>query len=156
MTESQRPQNTQNTPGAQAGTPPGSDRSQPPPGPQRPRVAIGQLVTGVPGLDEVLGGGIPEYSFNLIAGAPGSGKTTLVQQIMFGTASRERPALFFTVLGEPPLKILRYQQQFSFFDHAKVDGAVRFVNLSQEILEKDLGAVLELSLIHISEPTRPY
>jgi circadian clock protein KaiC len=41
------------------------------------RVSITTLSTGVPGLDEVLGGGIPEYSFNLIAGAPGTGKTTL-------------------------------------------------------------------------------
>ena len=41
------------------------------------RVAIGQLSTGVPGLDQVLGGGLPEFSFNVIGGAPGSGKTTL-------------------------------------------------------------------------------
>lgn len=43
------------------------------------RVVIRQLPTGVPGLDAVLGGGIPEYSFNLIAGEPGGGKTTLAQ-----------------------------------------------------------------------------
>ncbi|MDL2358222.1 MAG: ATPase domain-containing protein, partial [Pseudomonadota bacterium] len=41
------------------------------------RVAIGRLVTGVPGFDELMGGGVPEFSFNLIAGTPGSGKTTL-------------------------------------------------------------------------------
>jgi circadian clock protein KaiC len=41
------------------------------------KVAIRLLATGVPGLDEVLGGGLPEFSFNLIAGQPGSGKTTL-------------------------------------------------------------------------------
>jgi len=42
------------------------------------RVAIRRLPTGVPGLDEILGGGLPEFSFNLIAGAPGAGKTTLI------------------------------------------------------------------------------
>lgn len=47
------------------------------------RVHIRRLPTGVSGLDEVLGGGLPEFSFNLIAGAPGTGKTTLVHQIMF-------------------------------------------------------------------------
>jgi hypothetical protein len=31
---------------------------------------IRQLPSGVPGLDTVLGGGLPEYSFNLIAGGP--------------------------------------------------------------------------------------
>ncbi len=41
------------------------------------RVTIRKLPTGVPGLDEILGGGLPEYSFNIIAGAPRCGKTTL-------------------------------------------------------------------------------
>src|ERR1700675_4785402 len=106
------------------------------------RVPIRQLSTGVPGLDEILGGGLPEYSFNIIAGAPGSGKTTLAHQIMFTNATPERPALYFTVLGEPAIKMLRYQQQFTFFDQAKMDGSIRFINLSQIVLDQDLGAVL--------------
>ncbi len=106
------------------------------------RVPIRKLATGVPGLDEVLGGGLPEYSFNLIAGGPGTGKTTLAHQIMFRAASPERKALYFTVLGEPPLKMLRYQQQMGFFDPDKVDGVIHFVNLSQEVLDRDLGHVL--------------
>ena len=51
------------------------------------RVEIRQLPTGVPGLDEILGGGLPEFSFNIIAGSPGSGKTTLAHQILFANAS---------------------------------------------------------------------
>jgi RecA/RadA recombinase len=80
---------------------------------------IRNIGTGVPGLDAVLGGGLCEYSFNLIAGAPGAGKTTLAQQIIFANATPERPALYFTVLGEPTIKMLRYQQQFEFFDPAR-------------------------------------
>ena len=52
---------------------------------------IRNVPTGVPGLDAVLGGGLCESSFNLIAGAPGPGKTTLVQQILFANASRNGP-----------------------------------------------------------------
>ena len=75
---------------------------------QRPdRVKIRKLPTGVPGLDEIFGGGLPEYSFNIIAGAPGGGKTTLAHQIMFANATPESPALYFTVLGEPSIKMLR-------------------------------------------------
>jgi circadian clock protein KaiC len=107
------------------------------------KVPIRRLATGVPGLDAVLGGGVPEFSFNLIAGTPGAGKTTLVQQIMFALATPERPALFFTVLGEPPLKMLRYQQQFEFFDVAKVNSSVRFVNLAKEALDGGLDEVLK-------------
>src|SRR5450432_4819054 len=112
-------------------------------GPGEDRVTIRQLPTGVPGLDEILGGGLPEFSFNIIAGAPGCGKTTLAHQIMFANATPERPALYFTVLGEPAIKMLRYQQQFSFFDEAKMDGAIRFINLSHVVLDQDLGAVLD-------------
>jgi circadian clock protein KaiC len=107
------------------------------------KVPIRRLATGVPGLDAVLGGGVPEFSFNVIAGAPGAGKTTLVQQIMFALARADRPALFFTVLGEPPLKMLRYQQQFEFFDVAKVNASVRFINLAKEALDGGLDAVLK-------------
>src|SRR5688500_19520098 len=95
-------------------------------------VTISRLATGVPGLDDVLGGGLPEYSFNLIAGQPGCGKTTLAHQMMFALATPERSALYLTVLGEPPLKMLRYQQQFSFFDTAAVDRAAHFVNLPED------------------------
>src|SRR5688572_7492324 len=107
------------------------------------RVPIRRLPTGVPGLDAVLGGGVPEFSFNVIAGTPGAGKTTLVQQIMFAMARADRPALFFTVLGEPPLKMLRYQQQFDFFDVAKVNASVRFINLAKEALAGGLDVVLK-------------
>src|SRR5277367_2764053 len=107
------------------------------------RVTIRQLPTGVPGLDEILGGGLPEFSFNIIAGAPGCGKTTLAHQIMFANASPKTPALYFTVLGEPAIKMLRYQQQFSFFDQSKLDESLRFINLSQHVLSEDLGAVQE-------------
>jgi len=106
------------------------------------RVTIRKLQTGVPGLDEILGGGLPEYSFNIIAGAPGGGKTTLAHQIMFANVTPKRPALYFTVLGEPAIKMLRYQQQFRFFDSAKLKTSVRFINLSEVVLEKDLNAVL--------------
>ena len=107
------------------------------------KVTLRQVSTGVPELDTVLGGGLPEYSFNIIAGMPGTGKTTLAHQIMFANATPESPALFFTVLGEPTLKMLRYQQQFSFFDADKLESSVRFINLSDVVLEGDLGAVLE-------------
>jgi circadian clock protein KaiC len=107
------------------------------------KVTIRKLPTGVRGLDDILGGGIPEFSFNIIAGEPGTGKTTLAHQIVFANATTQKPALYFTVLGESALKMLRYQQQYAFFDEAKLGKAVRFISLSDLVLEKDLKAVLE-------------
>lgn len=117
-------------------------------------VTINRLETGVPGLDEVLGGGLPEFSFNLIAGPPGSGKTTLAHQMMFALATEERPALYFTVLGEPPLKMLRYQQQYGFFDGEAINRSVRFINLSEHTLAGDLDLVLA-RVVEAMEAYRP-
>ena len=109
---------------------------------------LNRLTSGVPNLDLILGGGFPEYSLNLIAGDPGSGKTTLCHQIMFANASPQRPALYFTVIGEPPIKMLRYQQQFTFFDPAKLDDTIHFVNLSRGA-DEDLGIALEAILSEV-------
>ena len=40
------------------------------------KVQLKLYTSGIPALDSILGGGFPEYSCNLIAGDPGSGKTT--------------------------------------------------------------------------------
>ena len=107
------------------------------------KVKINKLPTGVPGLDDILGGGLPEFSFNIIAGSPGCGKTTLAHQFIFTNATPQRPALYFTVLGEPALKMLRYQQQFTFFDFSKLNSSIRFINLSQVLEERGLTGILE-------------
>ena len=116
------------------------------------KFGIRLLKTGVPGLDDLLGGGLPEFSFNLVAGMPGCGKTTLAHQIMFASASPTNRALFFTVLGEPALKMLRYQQQFAYFDVAKVNESIRFVNLSADLLDGDLEHVLS----HIANEVKDF
>lgn len=118
------------------------------------KVTINRLATGVPGLDQVLGGGLPEFSFNLIAGPPGCGKTTLAHQIMFALATKDRPALYFTVLGEPPLKMLRYQQQFDFFDSEAINQSIHFINLSDDASAGDLDQVLKRIIAEV-EAHRP-
>jgi circadian clock protein KaiC len=118
------------------------------------KVVIRRLPTGVPGLDAILGGGLPEFSFNLILGPPGSGKTTLAHQLMFALATKERPALFFTVLGEPPVKMLRYQQQFSFFDVEQINQSLRYLNLSDDVSAGNFDQVLA-RITHEVETSAP-
>ncbi|HEX8410430.1 MAG TPA: ATPase domain-containing protein [Thermoanaerobaculia bacterium] len=110
---------------------------------EKTATGLRKLTSGIEKLDLVLGGGIPEFSFNLIMGEPGSGKTTLAHQIVFANATPDRPALYFTVLGEPTIKMLRYQQQFTFFDAAKVNESIHFVNLGELALGGDLTKTLE-------------
>jgi len=115
------------------------------------KVTIRKMPTGVRGLDEILGGGIPEFSFNVIAGMPGCGKTTLAHQIIFANATAKKPALYFTAVGEPAVKMLRYQQQYSFFDESKLGNAVRFIDLAELALEKDLSHVLDAIGKYVAE-----
>ncbi len=115
------------------------------------KVIIKKIPSGVRGLDDILGGGIPEFSFNIIAGTPGCGKTTMAHQIIFANATEKKPALYFTVLGEPAIKMLRYQQQFSFFDESKLGTAIHFRNLSEVVMKQDLGAVLQSIIQQVTE-----
>jgi circadian clock protein KaiC len=63
------------------------------------RSGRGRLSTGVPGLDAVLGGGLPEHRLYVVAGEPGSGKTTLALQFLCaGRAAGER--VLFVTLSE--------------------------------------------------------
>jgi circadian clock protein KaiC len=73
---------------------------------------------------------------------------------MFANATPARPALYFSVLGEPPLKMLRYQQGYTFFDAAKVNDAIRFIYFAQELIEEGLSGVLK-KIVHEVEATGP-
>lgn len=118
-------------------------------GSQDNKARVNHLPTGVPGLDNVLGGGLPEYSFNVIAGPPGCGKTILAHQIMFALASSERPAIYFTALGEPSLKMLRYQQQFDFFDNEKINESIHFISVAEESATGDLDKVFKRIVMEV-------
>lgn len=92
-------------------------------------VEIPRLETGLRRLDAILAGGLPKRSVTVLAGAPGTGKTILAQQICFHQASRASRALYFNTLSEPPAKTLLYLGQFAFFDAAKLEAGVEFVDL---------------------------
>lgn len=103
------------------------------------------MATGVPNLDAVLGGGIPVYSLNIIAGQPGTGKTILAQHMLFSHIRNNSAAkaLYLTTLSEPTLKVVRYMQYFTFFD-AQAFG--------EQVLYEDLGPVIrEHSLAELGD-----
>ena len=62
---------------------------------------------------------------------------------MSANATVERPAPDSMELGEPTLKMLRYQQQFLVLRHVEVNNVIQFANLTDEALTNDLGKVLE-------------
>src|SRR4051794_39110336 len=88
-----------------------------------------RLSTGIPNLDAILEGGIPEGTVTVLAGPPGSGKTILAQQIGFHNAGPSCRVLFFNTLTESTAKTLRYLRPFEFFDPEKLDAHLRFIDL---------------------------
>ena len=101
------------------------------------------MPSGVLGLDEVLGGGLPANGINLIVGLPGTGKTLLAQQYVFNTASIDHPAVYLSTVSEPFQKIVRYGQTLTFFDNDAVGRRVFYEDLGGALLEGGTRTVLE-------------
>jgi circadian clock protein KaiC len=93
--------------------------------------------TGDAGLDAILGGGLPGGSLVVVAGAPGSGKTILAQQICFANAAADRRSVYYTTWSEPHEKLVRHLRPFSFFDEEALGERVEFVHLADLIAEGD-------------------
>ena len=92
-----------------------------------------RIRTGNPQADEILGGGFPCNSINVVMGQPGTGKTIFAEQLLFHNATGDRPLLYVTTLSEPMTKVVAYVQRFDFFDAAR---------LGEDIQYEDLGAAL--------------
>lgn len=56
-----------------------------------------RLSTGVSGLDEMLEGGLPEFSSTVLEGGTGTGKTTLALSFLVEGARKGEPGLFLTM-----------------------------------------------------------
>lgn len=63
--------------------------------------ALRIVPTGLEGLDVILGGGIPLGSLIMLVGAPGTGKTTLLQQLCFSWAEARRASQINSTSGKP-------------------------------------------------------
>jgi circadian clock protein KaiC len=53
--------------------------------------------TGIPGLDQLMGGGFPTRRLHLIEGVPGTGKTTLALQFLLAARDRGERTLYVTL-----------------------------------------------------------
>jgi circadian clock protein KaiC len=73
----------------------------------------------------------------VITGGPGTGKTTLAQQILFANTSAECPGVYFSGPGNPMHRLLRRH------DIDWLNRHVRFVHLGDSLAERDAARVVD-------------
>lgn len=96
--------------------------------------------TGLGTLDQILGGGLPVGTLMLIMGRPGSGKTTLANQLAFAAAREGRTALILTALSESTNKLVEHLRAFSFYDSRLVGRQLHLMSL-QPLAGDGLGTM---------------
>ena len=79
-----------------------------------------RVSTGVAGLDDMLGGGMPEEGILLVSGGPGTGKTILSLQYIVSAVSRGEPCVYIS-LEEPMKKKIEYAKGFGWDIQKAID-----------------------------------
>jgi hypothetical protein len=87
------------------------------------------MVTGVAGLDVVLNGGLEQGAVVVLAGAPGTGKTILAQQMCFAAGTAAHKCVYYTTVSEPHTKLVRHLEPFNFFDTVALGSRVEHIHL---------------------------
>jgi circadian clock protein KaiC len=108
-----------------------------------PRPENLRVTTGVSGLDDILGGGLPARRLYLVQGEPGSGKTTLALQFLLEGARRGEKVLYIS------LSETREEVEEVARSHNWSLADVEIVELSA--IEKQLSASAQNTLFHASE-----
>jgi circadian clock protein KaiC len=102
-----------------------------------------RITSGNPQADEILGGGFPCYSINILMGQPGTGKTIFAEQLLYHNAGGGRPLLYVTTLSEPMSKVVNYVQRFTFFDPDKLGAEIQYEDLGAALAERGPAALLD-------------
>jgi circadian clock protein KaiC len=101
-----------------------------------------KLQTGVPGLDTILGGGIPKGSLVLVEGPPGTGKTILTTQIAFHQASANGRVLMLTALSEANAKLIAYLNGLEYFRTERIGDSIQILNIQRLLTTEGLEGTL--------------
>ena len=106
--------------------------------------ALERLPSGIPGLDQVLGGGFFKASLYIVRGEPGSGKTVLGNQLCFNHAAAGGRALYVTLLAESHHRMLSHLRDLSFFDPAHISRSIHYISAFPVLEQEGLHGLLTL------------
>lgn len=103
-----------------------------------------RLTTGVPGLDEILNGGLLEGGVYILRGPPGAGKTILGNQIAFAQAAAGASVVYVTLLAESHARLLTHMQDMAFFDEERLAQNLHYVSGYHALEDGGLAGLLDL------------
>lgn len=92
-----------------------------------------RVATGIPGLDDMLGGGLPAGRPYLVAGGAGTGKTVMGVQFLLEGAIRGERCVYITL--EEPVSELRENMLSFDWDISKID----FIDMSPELTPEEIS-----------------
>ncbi len=90
---------------------------------------IERVHSGIPGFDDIVGGGIPKNSVVIVAGGPGTGKTIFALQYIYGGASLYQEPGVFVTLEEPTMNVLWNLNNFG-WDYKSVANIMKIYRIS--------------------------
>lgn len=111
--------------------------------------------TGDSKLDQILKGGIPENSIELIIGLPGTGKTILAESILNRVATPTEKGLYISTSSETLGKLLSYAQGFTFFKPEAIGHYIFYEQVGDALRSADLESVVDriIALVKEFEPS---
>lgn len=105
---------------------------------------MNRVPTGIKGFDELIQGGFPQNSSQLICGAPGTGKSIFgLQMIYNGAKNYDDPGLYVSV-EEDPQKLREQASQFGWdFNELEAEGKVKFLRIPIDVAGVDIVSLVD-------------
>jgi len=100
--------------------------------------------TGISGLDILLRGGFVRGAIYLVMGRPGTGKTTLGNQLCFEHVKLGGRAAYMTLLAESHATMLKNLHTMSFFDANAINNGLSYVGAYRALRDEKLRGLLDM------------
>jgi circadian clock protein KaiC len=117
--------------------------------------SIERIPTGIPGLDEMIEGGVPVPSLILVAGDIGAGKATFCTQFLCKGAERDEPGLYFLIFGGPPEWEFRFASTYEFVKECYYGSGLKYVDLRSSAEDPSLAEGAFEKIVQEIEEVQP-
>lgn len=105
---------------------------------------IERLRSAVPGLDQILGGGLFRTGVYIIQGLPGCGKTILANQICYGHVAEGGSAVYVTLLAESHSRMIQHLSTLSFFDVKAFPDKLAYISAFHDLESGGLKGLMSV------------